>query len=125
MAQELGETVDEMIKDDDQAVQDILNKRPTGHYWIVIHHKPIHKRLKTGQHVIAKVIKDYDVKPNPLLGTVILEVLNGSIVSHEINMHDMPIDWVTVSHMVGYEICPHVQKRPDIARAYVYNGGRS
>lgn len=122
MAQELGETVEEMIKDDDQAIQDILNERPTGHYWIVIHHKPIHRRLKTGQHVIAKVIKAYDVRPNPLLGTIILEVRNGEVVSHQINLHDIPIDWKTISRIAGQSSEPYVQKRPDLARAYVYEG---
>lgn len=122
MAQQLGETVQEMIKDDDQAVQNILNERPTGHYWIVIHHKPIHRKLNTGEHIIAKVIKAYNVKPIPLLGTIILEVLNGEVVDHKINLHDVPIDWSAIDKVAGHSSEPYVQKRPDLARAYVYEG---
>lgn len=121
MGQELGETTDEMMKADDQAVQDILNRRPSGHYWIVIHHKPTKMRLDTGETVVMRLVKDYNTKPNNNLGTVILEVKDGDILSHSINLHDAPIDWGKIIPHVGLTDTPYVQHRTDITGAYVYN----
>lgn len=121
MAQELGETSQEMMKADDREVEKILNRRPTGHYWIVIAHKPSKFSLKTGEKVIMRVVKDYNVKPRPLLGTIILEVKDGQIVNHSINMPDAPIDWYSIERKAGLITDPYVQKRPDIGTAYLYN----
>jgi len=122
MVQELGETVQEMMKADDQAVQDILNRRPTGHYWIVIHHRPSKLKMDTGEYVLVRLIKDYDKKPKPLLGTIILEVKNGDIVDHTINVHDIPIDEERLSPHLGLLETPVVQRgRNDIAGSYAYN----
>jgi len=122
MVQQLGETVQEMMKADDQEVQDILNRRPTGHFWIVIHHKHTKLKMDTGEYVLIRLIKDYDKKPQPLLGTIILEVKNGEILSHSVNVHDMPIDCEKLSPYLGFEVNPVIQTgRRDIARAYAYN----
>lgn len=122
MVQEIGETTQEMMKADDQAVQDILNRRPKGHYWIVIHHRPTKMKMNTGEYVLVRVIKDYDVKPRAMLGTIVLEVRDGDIIDHKINVHDMPIDLERVAPHLGFEVNPHIQKnRQDIAGAYVYN----
>jgi hypothetical protein len=119
--QELGETVQEMIKDDDQVVQDILNQNPRGHYWIVIHHKQTKQRLKSGEVIIRKLIKAYSTKPNTLLGTVILEVKDGEVIGHEINLHDAPIDWGSIIPLAGHSENPYVQHRPGLGRAFIYN----
>lgn len=122
MAQELGETVQEMMRADDKDVQDILNRRPTGHYWIVIHHRPAKVKMDTGEYVLIRLVKDYDKRPKPLLGTIILEVKNGDIIGHSINVHDMPIDEERLSKHLGFEVNPVVQEnRRDIAGAYAYN----
>lgn len=122
MVQELGETVEEMMKADDQAVQDILNRRSKGHYWIVIHHRPAKIRMDTGEYVLIRLIKDYNKRPKPLLGTIILEVKNGDIVGHQINVHDIPIDEERLAPHLGLAETPVVQTgRSDIAGAYVYN----
>jgi len=122
MVQELGETSQEMMKADDQAVQDILNDRPNGHYWIVIHHRPTKLKLKSGEQVLTRVIKPYDTKPRPLLGTIILEVKDGDIIDTQINLHDMPIDWERLAPHLGTSDNPFVQEgRRDISGAYVYN----
>lgn len=122
MVQELGETVQEMMKADDQAVQDILNRRPKGHYWILIHHSPTKKKMNTGEYVLIRLVKDYDTKPKPLLGTIILEVKNGDILSHEVNVHDIPIDTERLAPHLGLQVKPGVQTgRKDISKAYVYN----
>ena len=122
MVQEIGETVQEMMKADDQAVQDILNRRPSGHYWIVIHHAPTKVKMDTGEYVLIRLIKDYDTKPQSLLGTIILEVKDGDIVGHRVSVHDKPIDNERVAPHLGFEINPGVQtNRRDIASSYVYN----
>lgn len=111
-----------MMKADDQAVQDILNRRPKGHYWIVIHHRPAKVRMDTGEYVLIRLIKDYDKRPKPLLGTIILEVKDGDIVDHKINVHDMPIDEERLAPHLGLVDTPTVQRgRRDIAGAYAYN----
>jgi hypothetical protein len=121
MVQELRETVQEMMRTDDKAVQDILNRRPTGHYWIVIHHKPTKMKMDTGEYVLIRLIKDYDKEPKAMLGTVILEVKDGDIISNKINVHDMPIDMNRLAPFLGGEETPIIQKgRFDIAGAYVY-----
>ena len=122
MVQELGETVQEMMKADDQAVQDILNKRPSGHYWIVIHHRPAKVKMDTGEYVLIRLIKDYDKKPKAMLGTIILEVVNGDIINNSINVHDMPIDNNRLAPLLGLETKASIHtSRPDIANAYAYN----
>ena len=122
MVQELGETTQEMMKADDQAVQDILNKRPKGHYWIVIHHRPAKVKMDTGEYVLIRLIKDYDQRPKPMLGTIILEVKDGDIISHKINVHDIPIDEERLAPHLGLIGTPTVQRgRRDIAGAYAYN----
>lgn len=121
MAQELGETAQEMMKADDKEVQEILNRRPNGHYWIVIAHKPSKFKLDTGERVIMRVCKDYDQKPRALVGTVVLEVKDGHIIDHQINLPDAPIDWERVEQKAGLIETPYVQQRPDIKDAYLYN----
>jgi hypothetical protein len=121
MAQELGETAQEMMQADDKEVQEILNRRPKGHYWIVIAHKPSKFKLDTGERVIMRVCKDYNAKPRSLVGTVVLEVKDGEIIDHEINLPDAPIDWGAVEEKAGLIEDPYVQHRPDIGQAYLYN----
>ena len=121
MAQELGETTNEMMKSDDQAVQDILNQRPTGHYWIVIHHKKTNRKMTTGEMVLMRHIKAYDVKPKPQVGMVILEVKDGDIVNHLISPHDAPIDWGAIEKHAGLVTTPTVFERHPISGSYVYN----
>lgn len=122
MVQELGETAQEMMKADAKDVEDILNARPKGHFWVVIHHKPIKQRLDTGEHVLIRIVKAYDKKPKPLLGTIIHEVNNGEIIDTQVNVHDMPIDMERLYPYLGDRILPVVQgNRGDIAGAYVYN----
>lgn len=121
MVQELGETREAMLKDDDLAVQKILNERPTGHYWIVLHHKPTDRVTTKGQKVIMRLCKAYDQKPRNLLGTVILEIKDGEIIKHDINLHDAPIDWGTVEKHAGIITNPYVQENKDNASAFIYN----
>jgi len=118
--QELGETKQEMIKSDEKDVEDILNRRPTGHYWIVITHKSTKMRLDTGEQVLMRLVKDYDKKPKKLLGTIVLEVKDGEIISHDINPHDVPIDWGSIEKHAGLIENPSFKKDPLSAPSYLY-----
>lgn len=120
MVQELGETSQEMMKADDQAVQDILNRRPSSDYWIVIHHKRIKKKMDTGEEILMRLVKDYNTKPKPLVGTIILEVKAGEIVNSIISPHDAPIDWAAIGSNIGVETKPSIIETP-IAGSYLYN----
>lgn len=118
--QEVGETSKALFEEDEKAVQEILNSKK-GHYWIVIAYKPLKIRLKSGQYALKRMIKAYDTKPMPLMGTVVLEAKDGNIVGHEINFHDAPIDWKAVhQHSLGHEN-PLVQEKSQIAQDYIYN----
>ena len=121
MVQELGETTQEMMKADDQEVQNILNRRPSGHYWIVIHHRRIKQRLDSGEQIIMRVVKDYNTKPKPLVGMVILEVKDGTIISHVISPHDAPIDWDAIEKNAGLGTNPAVFEKHPISGSYLYN----
>jgi len=120
--QELGETVDEMMKNDWKDVEKILNENRTGHFWIVIHHKPTKHRMQSGEQVLVRLCKKYDKKPKPLLGTIILEVKNGDILDTQVNLHDMPIDEARLAPHLGLIKTPSIHTgRSDIAGAYAYN----
>ena len=121
MVQELGETVDEMMKADARDVEAIMNKRPTGHYWIVIFYKPTQIFTEKSEQIIKRVVKAYDKRPENMLGTMILEVKDGAVINETVNMHDAPIDWARIVPKAGLEDRPYVQHRSDIAGAYLYN----
>lgn len=121
MKQDLGETVSALMRDDERDIEQILNKNPRGRYWILIHHKPTHEVTTEGQKVIRSVIKKYEARPPPLLGTVIMEVKDGEIVDTDVNFHDAPIDFQTLGDLGAVETNPIVQKRKANTSAYLYN----
>jgi len=121
MVQELGETKQAMMAQDEKDVEDILNRRPTGHYWIVIHHKLTHMKLQTGEHVMVRVVKDYDKRPEALIGTIIMEVKDGEIVNTEVSPHDAPIDWGSVEQKAGLVDPTTGIENHRAAKGYVYN----
>lgn len=121
MAQELGETKQAMMRSDEQEVEAILNRRPHGHYWIVIHHKPTKMHLDSGEMVIIRVVKDYDKKPLPLVGTIIMEVIDGTITKTEVSPHDAPIDWGGVEKHAGLVEHDTGFDNHRAAGSYVYN----
>lgn len=121
MVQELGESTQQMIKDDQEHVEKLLNANPKGRYWIVIAYKPSRMFMPTGEPIIKRFIKAYSVKPKPLMGTIVHEVVDGEIRDTQVNMHDAPIDWERISSYLGFSEDPLVQKRSDIGKAYIYN----
>lgn len=119
MKQELGETVDAMMQDDFKEIEDILRSK-RGNYWILVHHKPTHVTLSTGQKVIKKLIKAYDTKPPQLVGTMVLEVRDGSVNRIDVHPHDAPLNWGLIHDKVGFEETPII-KQSEIANTYFYN----
>lgn len=120
MKQELRETSKQMIKDDNKEIEEILNKHPKGHYWIVVHHKITKMRLKSGEKVLIKLIKKYDKKPKDLVGTIILEVKDSEILKCNVSPHDIPVDWSKVEKHAGTKEYPTVFKNHPIAGSYIY-----
>jgi hypothetical protein len=120
MKQDLHESTDALIQADAKEIEKILNRKPTGQYWIVIAYKPMKAILTTGETVLRRMVKTYVKKPPPLIGTIVLEVCDGQIMNHQINVHDIPIDWKGIGD-VGSPDKAYVQNRPDIANSYVYN----
>lgn len=95
MTQELGETRDAIIKDDNKMISDILNtnKNVMDPYWIVVFAKQC-KVLVEGKPALIKHIKAYRQKPTSQVGMIIGEVDNsrGSI-KWEVNMPQIPFDF--------------------------------
>lgn len=121
MPQELGETKQAMMASDEQEIETILNRRPHGHYWIVVHHKLTKMKLDSGEFVIIRVVKDYNSKPQPLIGTIILEIQDGEIIKEEVSPHDAPIDWGTVENHAGLIDHSTGFENHRAAKGYVYN----
>lgn len=121
MSQELGETKQAIMQSDEKEVESILNRRPHGQYWIVIHHKVTKMKLDTGEQVLIRVVKDYDKKPLPLVGTIIMEVCDGSITKTEVSPHDAPIDWQQVEMHTGAVNTTDGFTNHRAAGSYVYN----
>jgi len=121
MPQELGETVQEMIKADNDEVENIINRRPTGHYWIVIAHRRTKMHMDTGEQVIMRLVKAYDKKPGKQLGTIVLEIKDGDLISCDVSPHDAPINWGMIEKHAGLIDHPGVKKDPLVAQSYIYN----
>ena len=121
MKQELGETTQAMQAADEKEIEAILNRRPHGQYWIVIHHKPTKMKLETGEMVLMRLVKDYDNKPEPLIGTIILEVNDGEITNCEVSPHDAPIEWSKIVPIAGFEEHPAAIFGNRASQGYVYN----
>lgn len=122
MVQELGETRQEMMKTDAADIEKILNRRGKDSYFIVIHHKNTRMTVKgSGEQVLMRLVKDYDKRPQNLLGTIIMEVKDGEIIDTKINLHDIPVDWGLVEAKAGLIDTPYIQHRPDISNNYIYN----
>jgi len=96
MAQDLGETRDAMIEDDNNEIEKILNenKDKKEPYWIVIFAKPAKVRVD-GKPTLVKLIKAYhQYRPKSMVGMIIGEVSNKKgVIDWEVNMPQAPIDY--------------------------------
>lgn len=100
MKQELGETVDAIIEDDNKKIQEILNanKHLKEKYWIVLFVKPAKGHYK-GKPALIKVIKPYKVKPKPQVGMIVGEVDPKGTINWDINMPQAPFDFDKLSNI--------------------------
>jgi hypothetical protein len=95
MSQQIGETRDAIIEDDEKQIQKILdaNKNRKEKYWIIVFSKPSKNSLD-GKPILMKHIKAYSVRPRSAVGQIIGEVDNSKgTISWEVNMPQAPLDY--------------------------------
>jgi hypothetical protein len=120
MSQQIGETRDAIIEDDERLIQQILdaNKHLTDKYWIVIFAKQSSVSVD-GKPTLTKYIKPhFKNRPRSLVGLIIGEVDNskGSI-DWEVNHHDVPLDF----GQLGLTDAEPIAMKTNIGASYVYN----
>lgn len=120
MVQEIGETRDAIIEDDERIIQQILdaNKRRKGKYWIVIFAKKAPVKVD-GKLTITKYIKPYfKNRPRSLVGLIIGEVDNQrGTLEWEVNHHDIPFSF----EQIGLTDAQPIAMKSTIGASYVYN----
>jgi len=95
MGQELGETRDAIIANDNETIEKILkaNSGKEVPYWIVLAAKPSKAKID-GKPTLVKLLKAYSSKPQSLVGMIIGKVDNKrGLIDWEINMPQAPIDY--------------------------------
>ena len=120
MTQQIGETRDAIIEDDERIIQKILdaNKHLTGKYWIVIFAKQSSTSID-GKPTLTKYIKPhFKFRPRSLVGLIIGEVDNskGSL-DWEVNHHDVPLDF----GQLGLFDAEPIAMKTKIGASYIYN----
>lgn len=93
MRQEVGETSQAIIEDDERMIEQILseNKDRREPYWIVLFAKPAKGIAVEGKPTLIKVVKAYFTKPRQMVGMIVGEVNNvEGKVKWEINLPDKP-----------------------------------
>ena len=95
MRQEIGETRDAIIEDDNKRIQDIIynNRGLKDPYWIVVFAKPS-KTTFEGKLTLIKHIKAYKTKPmaQVVMITGVIDNSKGTI-NWEVNMPQKPFDF--------------------------------
>ncbi len=121
MTQEIGETRDAIIEDDNKKLQEIIdaNKNRQEPYWIVL----FAKRMKSnvdGKPTLVKHIKAYGKKPSPQVGMITGEVNNKTgEIKWDINMPQVPIDY-NAAAIIGGKPCDKViTETTSIPGAYI------
>ena len=93
--QEIGETREAIIQDDEKQLEDILdaNKHKNEPYWVVLFVKPA-KGSFDGKPTMVKCFKPYGTKPKSQVGMVIGTVDNKKgTIDWEVNMPDIPFNY--------------------------------
>lgn len=119
MKQEVGETTQAILEDDEKRIEAILseNKNRTDTYWIVLFAKPS-KTNVDGKPTLIKVLKAYYTKPSHQVGMVIGEVNNKlGKIKWKVNMPDKPFGF----GILGLEQDGYDSYESDIPSAYLYN----
>lgn len=118
MKQEIGETRNAIMEDDNRLIADIVheNSGRTDPYWIVIAAKPM-KNHVNGKPALRKFIKAYSTKPTSQVGMIIGEVDNAKgEIRWEVNLPQAPIDYdglVAVGAKTGKEVVVETSTIPD------------
>ena len=118
MRQEIGETRNAIMEDDNRLIADIVHENSNRQdlYWIVLAAKPI-KNHVAGKPVLRKFIKAYSTKPKSQVGMVVGEVDNvKGEIRWEVNLPQAPIDYdslVAVGAKPGKEVVVETTTIPD------------
>jgi hypothetical protein len=121
MTQEIGETRDAILENNNKLIQSIIDKnrdRKTP-YWIVLFAKGLKQKVD-GKFAVAQHIKAYATKPKPQVGMITAEVNNqiGKIIWN-INMPQKPFDFDALK-IYGARDCDEVVvETTTIPHAYV------
>lgn len=117
--QQIGETRDAILEQDEKTFQEILNanKHRDEPYWVVIFAKPS-KVLVEGKPALAKHMKAYGKKPISQVGMITAEIHNKTgEIKWEINLPQAPFDY---SRVPGSKACDDVVvETTTIAGAYI------
>ena len=119
MVQEVGETVQAIVEDDEKHIQKMLdaNKNRTDPYWIVIFAKP-DKQTFGGKPILRKFIKAVSQKPTMQVGMIVGEVDNKtSNIKWEVSMPDRPFGY----EVLGLQQEDAVVCETSIPNSYIYN----
>jgi hypothetical protein len=117
--QQVGETSDAIIEDDNKEVERILseNKSRQDPYWIVMFVKPA-KVTVDGRPALMKYLKAVYTKPRPQVGMIIGCVDNKSgTIKWEVNMPDKPFGY----EALGLGSDGLVAQETSIPQSYRYN----
>jgi len=121
MVQQVGETRDAIIEDDNKRIESIVaaNKNKKDLYWIVLFATPA-KMSIDGKPTMMKHIKAYDIKPMSQVGMIIGEVDNKSgVIRWEINMPQKPFNYDALSKFGVEPTNDVVYETTTIAEAYI------
>lgn len=119
MVQEVGETSQAIVEDDEKMIEKILadNSDRKEVYWIVLFAKPMKARVD-GKAALIKVLKPYYKKPQSQVGMMIGEVNNQlGKIKWEVNMPDKPFGF----ELLGLEKDGIDVYETSIPSSYLYN----
>lgn len=99
MSQEVGETSQAIIEDDEKIIEKILsdNKDRREPFWIVLFAKPAKGITVEGKPTLIKVVKAYFTKPRQMVGMIVGEVNNvEGKIKWEVNLPDKPFGFEVI-----------------------------
>lgn len=121
MSQDVGETRDAIIEDNNKKIQQIVeaNKHLRDPYWIVVFAKPS-KNCVDGHPTLIQHIKPYKVRPSSQVGMISGKVdnLKGTI-EWEVNMPQKPFDFDALPGLGAKPCNEVVVETTTIPHAYI------
>ena len=119
--QQIGETRDAIIEEDNKLLQAILeaNKHKKEPYWVILFAKPSKTRVD-GKPTLMKFIKAYSKRPPSQVGMILGNVDNvKGTIEWEINMPQAPIDYDPLFAAGAKESNEVINETTTIGYAYV------